>query len=63
MKHFDFGGGVIVQHPTEAEQNRSMDSMDSINPQQIIETIKVAVTVIDAAKILWASLKDFWRNL
>lgn len=53
MKKFDFGG-VIIEHRDDT-QSRGLESID---PQEVIETIQVAVTFYQALKILIASIKN-----
>jgi hypothetical protein len=61
MKRLNFGGGVNRNITTAETSNRNLMG-DDITPEDVIETVRITFTIIEAIKILIASLRNIFKG-
>ena len=66
MKKIQFGGGVSRQIGTlktpqlRAVKSRNLDS--SISPEEVVEIVQITFTVLEAVKIFFAAVGNFFKR-
>lgn len=59
--YLDFGAGIKKFVSKKEQQNRDIVPSD-INPEDVIETVKIVFTVLEAVKILIQSIKNIFKK-